>query len=274
MAHERYLGYGLGMNTLGIAVIACGPSFLKYSQILVEGINSRVKLHGNIRVYVITDQHVVDVNNPSNVEIVYINIPKLEWPEATLFRYKLINKYLTNENLTHIFYMDADLEVIDYIDETDFLLEDKLFCVAHPGYFNRGLIFNLVRKVYYPPWETSAKFTCALSLFRRKVYVAGGFWGGPKVKILAMCDELEKLTDRDIGLGLYARSYDESYLNWWVANNTEVKVLTPVFLFAEQFPWLAHLIRPRILAVTKDQDTVVQKKLKDKAYKGEGRKRF
>ena len=262
------------MNTVGIGVIACGESYLKYSQILVEGINSRVKLNGSIRVYVITDQHVVNVNNYSNLQIVYINTPKLGWPEAALLRYKLINKYMANENLTHIFYMDADLEVIDYIEETEFPLDDRIFCVAHPGYFNRGLIFNLVRKVYYPPWETSTRFSCALSLFKRKVYIASGFWGGPKEKILAMCEQLEKLTERDMRHGLYARSYDESYWNWWVANNKDVKVLSPIFLFAEQFPWLAHLIRPRILAVTKDQDTVAHKMLKDKEYKGEGRKRF
>lgn len=262
------------MNTVGICVVACGEAYLRYSQILVEGINSRVKLNGDICVYLITDQYVANVSNYSNLQVVYINIPELKWPEAALFRYKLINKYLADENLTHIFYMDADLEVIDYIEETDFPLDDRIFCVAHPGYFNRGLIFNWVRKVYYPPWETSTRFSCSLNLSKRKVYVASGFWGGPKEKILAMCEELEGLTERDIQLGHYARSYDESYFNWWIANNKDVKILSPIFLFAEQFPWLAHLIRPRILAVTKDLDTVAYKMVKDKEYKGEGRKRF
>ena len=262
------------MKTIGIAVIACGDSYFEYAQILIKSIDLKVEIGGNIRVYVMTDQPIVKISNPSNIEVVYINIPKLQWPEATLLRYRLISRHLSHENLTHIFYMDADLEVIDFINGSDIPLDRSLFCVAHPGYYNRGLIFDLVRKIYYPPWETSSKFACALNVFKRKIYVAGGFWGGTKTEVLALCEALAKLTERDMSLGLYPRSYDESYLNWWVANNKGIVILTPIFLFAEQFLWLTNLSRPRILAVTKDQKLVDKKNLRDKIYKGEARKRF
>lgn len=274
MVLARNLHYSSAVNTVGIAIIACGESYFVYSQKLIEGINSRIRLDGNIRIYLLTDQDFARFRSLSKIEINYIKIPSLRWPEATLFRYRLINKYLARENLTHIFYMDADLEVIDYVEAKDFPLDERIFSVAHPGYYNRGRFFNLVRKVYYPPWETSSKCGCAVGLLRRKVYVAGGFWGGPKEKIIEMCAELEKLIDRDVLLGHYARSYDESYWNWWVAYNREVKILSPIYLFAAEFPWLSHFKRPRILAVSKEQNMVAYKIERDKKYKGENRRRF
>ena len=268
------LSYYLDMVKVGIAVIACGESYLRYSQKLIETLDSKVSFSRSIKVYVMTDQQSIKVNSYANLEVIYIPIAKLEWPQATLLRYRLIEKFLSGEDLTHVFYMDADLEVINEIEESDLPLDEKFFCVAHPGFFNRGFLFRLIKKVYYPPWETNSKFSCALPLRRRKTYVAGGFWGGSKSEILTMCNLLSRLTDRDIELGLYPRSYDESYLNWWIANNQGVVVLTPVFLFAEQFPWLEDLQKPRILAVTKDQATAGQKAERDVIFKHNSKNRF
>ena len=262
------------MGVVGIAVIACGESYFDYSQQLIKTLDSNVHFSETIRVYVMTDKQNIKVNFSSNLEVRYINIPKLEWPEATLLRYELISKHLSSEDLTHIFYMDADLEVIDEFNESDIPLDSNFFCVAHPGFYNRGLLFNLIKKIYFPPWETSSRFSCSIPFFKRTTYVAGGFWGGRKAEILRMCDILAKHTDRDRGLGLYPRSYDESYLNWWVAKNRGSVVLTPIFLFTEQFPWLANLQKPRILAVTKSQDIANHKLKRDDIYKGTAKNRF
>jgi histo-blood group ABO system transferase len=262
------------MGVVGIAVIACGDSYFDYSQQLIKTLDSKVHFSKTIRVYIMTDKQNIKVNVPSNLEVRYISIPKLDWPEATLLRYELISKHLSSEDLTHIFYMDADLEVIDEIDDSDIPFDSNFFCVAHPGYYNRGLLFNLIKKIYFPPWETSPRFSCSIPFFKRSTYVAGGFWGGRKQEILRMCDILSTHTNRDRGLGLYPRSYDESYLNWWVAKNLECVVLTPIFLYAEQFPWLANLQKPRILAVTKSKVISDHKFQRDGIYKGRAKNRF
>lgn len=263
------------MVNVGIAVIACGETYFKYSQKLIETLDSKVSFSSPIRVFIMTDQQHSKNYLSANLNVFYITVPKLEWPLATLMRYELISQHLSKlDDITHIFYMDADLEVINQIDESDLPLDKDFFCVAHPGFYNRGFFFNLIKKFYFPPWETKAKFSCALPLWKRRNYIAGGFWGGKKHEIIGMCNVLSQLTQRDIELNLYPRSYDESYLNWWVAKNQGAVVLTPIFLFVEQFAWLKGLSNPRILAVTKDQLTVDEKARRDVIYKSKSVNRF
>jgi hypothetical protein len=251
-------------STIAVVVIACGRDYLSYTQTLLKGINNYFLRDSEVEVLVFTDQEPPEISIFDHIVLRYISIPKMSWPQASFMRYSLIDEYSDIFSAEYIIYMDADLEVVSEISFLELFMKD-FFCVLHPGYYNRNPFFIFLRKFYHPPWEISKKFSSRIPLIKRKIYVAGGIWGGKTNSVLSLARELASITKIDVEHNLFPRSYDESYLNWWVLKNKNIVFLSPQYLYAN-YKWLANIDLPKILAVTKQGDIVTYKIERNKLF--------
>jgi hypothetical protein len=196
----------------------------------------------------------------------------LEWPEATLFRYKFIKRVSDQAEEGIVVYIDADMLVNFDISEIGTMNLDKQrpVFVMHPGYWRpkglQNLAFYLANPKYIindirrkaimgalGDWEVDEASTAYVRRESRKSYVCGGFWFGNTKTISAICNEMILQVDTDLQRGVIAKWHDESHLNEWASRNS-FHSLSPEYCYVLRAPNLTHLT-PRIIAVEKDVRT-------------------
>ena len=247
-------------SRIGIVVIATSSNYVNYANKLISSIADHFQVSEEVDVLVLTDLPSKIKNPSARLNVHLVEIESLAWPYATLLRYRLIMESSKLLNHDYIFYMDSDLLVLQHVTIEDFLKkEERLFLVRHPGYYGRGFLNELSRRFIYPPWETNALSCARVPWFKRKRYFAGGLWGGKSQSVLDMVSTLEKRVNVDLQNNFFARSFDESHLNWWASRQKGFKILSPEYLYANGFPGMKKIEKPKILAVQKDSSTVLQK---------------
>jgi hypothetical protein len=195
-------------------------------------------------------------------------IPSLTWPEATLFRFRLMEAAqdsLTDEILV---YLDADMLVMsDFIESIPENLKSGIGLVKHPGYFrpkgwkllllyatNFKLLLSDFRSYLVigglGSWEMNQQYRAYVPRKLRKNYVCGGTWLGFNTEFLNMVSKLSLIERADTSIGLIPRWHDESILNWWNAFNAPT-LLSSSYCYDPSYPQL-KLIPEYIRAVNKN----------------------
>lgn len=191
-------------------------------------------------------------------KIIYIEIERKGFPGDTLYRYHHFSSVreqlvsLGDECPNSLFYLDADMLVVDEVGEEVLPIDEKpLVGTAHPGFFNRPgnnplgtPETNPRSRAYIPPDRL------------RPCYWAGGFNGGKFDDFLNMSDEIKFRVDEDSKNGIMAVWHDESHLNAYYSEKFsfgKVKTLIPSFCYPESW----NLPYPKkILALDKNHAEV------------------
>lgn len=227
-----------------------------------------------IQIYLFTDQVAAAKNwashNLKNISVNYFGIPSLAWPEATLFRYRIISQHADEFQEPVLMYLDSDMKIMRNIGDEfyDNLNPELMNLVIHPGFFNfknklqvwrlqpalikRELLDLFLRKKFPGDWETSKKSTAYVSRRKRKNYVHGAIWIGASNTFLDMAKTLEKNVDQDLENGIIAKWHDESHLNWFAANH-DVNILDSRFSWHEDYIYLRN-IRPFVTTIRKNNN--------------------
>lgn len=205
-----------------------------------------------------------------------IEIPPYGWPEATLFRYKILMENSSQLNGDIVMYLDCDMLVVANFSKEIMksVYSDKLFTVAHPGYFVGGNIKNIFSGIFDPKiicsatksimvlqrglgdWESNNISTAFVPKHKRKKYVHGAIWFGKKKTIIELCGVLNERIELDLKLKYIAKWHDESHLNWYVAERLEqVSILNPTLSWHPFFKNIKHL-KPMIANVAKNNDEI------------------
>lgn len=204
-------------------------------------------------------------------KVVVHKIPNLQWPHATLYRYKYIAKFGNGLSDDFIMHIDADMIVVPHrgFKISEFLSNHSVALVRHPGYwrdlFPINIYFYIVNPVYIyrdaklfikygnlGTWSKSKNSRAFISRAKRKEYFCGAVWFGRKKNIVELAQELDNLTDLDLRDGTTPIWNDESYLNYWATNNEKIS-LQPSFCFAENYKNLLN-VEPFIIALEKDKN--------------------
>lgn len=249
-------------NNIGVAVIATSDEYVTYAISMLSSLEKFFALEDRVVVTVFTDLPSRFECSFQRIEMRIVRIAPLVWPEASLLRYKLMSDFGNYLNQEVIFYADADLLFLDTLSLSEILpIRDRMSFVRHPGYFNRSTSMNLARKFVRTPWENRAASRAHVPMHKRKVYVAGGFWGGPRSQFMEMVSTLKLNVEDDLKNKIYAKSFDESHINWWITRHSNFQLLTPKYLFAEGFSGLNNIENPKILAVRKSELNLENKRL-------------
>ena len=192
------------------------------------------------------------------IKVVAHEIEPYTWPEATLFRYRLINNIAEKVDSDLVMHLDADMLVIqDFLKALPDNFKNGIALVRHPGYYRpwgvKKIFFYLQNKHYIRQdleairtlggigdWETSRDSKSFVSRAKRDKYVCGGTWFGYREEFFNMVKELAVLEKMDTENGVLPKWHDESILNFW-ASTHETTTLPPSFCFDPKYPQLRNL---------------------------------
>lgn len=211
------------------------------------------------------------LKSDSLLTFTFVEIQSLGWPDATLLRYEIFTKSSTQILGENIAYLDADMRFIDRPSffEPDWPAQASLVLTRHPGYYLQGAQGFLLLLMRSPKtlirlvkiriiegglgtWERHKTSQAFLKRAKRKTYVCGGFWFGERERVLSMCKILSQRTRKDISERIIARFHDESHLNWYLSNYSDIQLLSPENCFAEDYPNLVR-VKKRIIAIEKSE---------------------
>lgn len=188
--------------------------------------------------YVFTDsQEIYDSDKNKRIHVIYQQ--QLPWPLATLLRFHIFNMHKKLYKDDYLFFMNANLEIVEEIHKNILDSSKNMFFVQHPGYY------NVKRKKF--EYENNKKSTAFISRKEGKYYVAGGMIGGKTKSFLKMSSELEENINRDFKQNIIARWHDESHINRYIIGRSDVQILSPEYLYPEDnYEWLKDL-KPKII---------------------------
>jgi len=249
--------------SIGILSIATN-SYLDYWIDMATSFESNVRDPEKHTLYVFTDEveKATDYSrNHPQLNIQVIRVASMGFPEATLLRYEIYNKFkdhLSNEVLMHL---DADMLIHDskFLELESLAISNPegVVLVSHPGYWRpvgfKSVLLSLlhpkliVRDLYIwlklgglGSWETNLNSLAYVPRSMRKNYVCGGIWVGRNSTFKALCRDLSESTRKDLDIGRVPIWHDESFINMWASKN-KYTLLSPSFCFEPTYPQLASL---------------------------------
>ena len=249
----------MNKEKIGILTIATN----KYVEYWFDLLESWEKIESNQEIvfHVFTD----DVNYIKNEIVRFRNltieiheIPAYKWPEASLYRYRIFNKFASEISEPILMHLDADMRIMsDFSKKIPKVFLNGIALVRHPGYFRpsglkkilfylcspRHLIIDIKTNVLIGglgSWERNSYSTAYVPRSERKVYICGGTWLGDRDSFLRMVADLSTNEQTDSKNSYIASWHDESHLNWWNANNL-CTILDPSFCFDPNYSQLKGL---------------------------------
>jgi hypothetical protein len=249
------------IKSLGILSVATNH-YISYWEELVTSLDLCHPTENiKIKVYVFTDQveranlHAASLRN---ITVKAVEIDSYKWPEATLFRYRIFEKYLPNIHEELLMHLDADMKVEKwFIQAIPVELKRGIGLVSHPGYYRPKSWSRVVfywknpRKISADArmrlleggigsWDKNRNSLAFVPRRKRVNYVCGGTWIGLRNQYVEMVSELSRLEQKSTEKGIMPRWHDESILNKWYADNRP-SLLSPAFCFDPTYPQLKGL---------------------------------
>ncbi len=179
------------------------------------------------------------------------------WPLPTLLRYWYFSQY--SEELSqydYIFLMNANVICTDYVLEKEYLPNVKygenLVFTKHPGYEGMEAI--------YCPYERRKECRAYVSYNRGKQYVFGAMNGGTSSAYLEMVEIINNWAIDDLKRGIIATWHDESYVNKYIVNRNDYKLLSIKYCYPEGWEQQAEckilgLNKAKVLNVAEIKDS-------------------
>lgn len=222
---------------IGLCIMATG----KYDTFVEPLINSAREFfltEDRVTYFVFTDGKI-----PAAEDIVRIQQQRLGWPYDTMMRNSV---YLSAEmhfkDIEYLFALDADMRFVAPVGRE---ILSTLVGTQHPGFFNKQ-----------GSYETDRRSQAFVPSRKRKVYYAGGFFGGKTGAFLNICAATTKAIRKDLDYGIIAVWHDESHLNKYFAYNPPTKTLSPSYCYPEG--WNIPFT-PRLVALNKDHSLLRKK---------------
>ena len=186
-------------------------------------------------------------------------INSLNWPEATLYRYKLISEEAGSFTEDYLMHLDADMLFKQQFggDLRPQDWKNGIALVAHPGFwrpagFGRLRFYSANPKVFLidlvsylkigglGSWSRDLSSLAYVERYKRREYVCGGVWMGSRRSFLDMVASLDNSVSKDEERAVMAIWHDESHLNKWASENLHT-TLTPKYCFDPGYPQLRNL---------------------------------
>lgn len=175
--------------------------------------------------FVFTDANLIfGENENSNIHKIFQE--NLGWPNNTLLRFEMF--HTQKEKLKcfdYIFFMNANLLFIEEVKNDLIDQEKNLIVVKHPGFYNKQ------PKDF--TYERSKKSTAYIPFNEGMYYVAGGFNGGKSEHYLELIRILKSKIELDSKNDIIAIWHDESHLNRYIIDRSDLQILDPSYLYPE-----------------------------------------
>lgn len=166
----------------------------------------------------------------NNENVVKVQQENLGWPNNTLMRFEMFLKIKEKlQTYDYLYFLNGTMLPVREINSEIFPTEKQgLMVTLHPGFYK-------VKREQYTYDENPKSLAC-IPKNKGKYYFMGGFNGGTSKAFLAMCEELNQNTHKDLDQGVIALWHDESHLNHFMLDKKPL-ILSPSFGFPEDMPY-------------------------------------
>ncbi len=229
--------------TIGIIYIATG----NYIEFFTDFYNSAEKNfipEAEKKYFVFTDS-----DHPYLQKDNVIHIPQHQeyWPHVILHKFHyILEKQHFYKKIDFFIVFNSNLVFLEKISKTEFLPEQKynwLVGVEHPVQNNQP--------VNKRPFENRKNSTAYVPEKKRDIYFQSAILGERTQEFLQMCDILRDQVEKDYINNIIAVWHYESHVNSYFYNYKYPKVLSPSYLYPEDY----EIHKPKILMLNKAKNS-------------------
>ena len=209
---------------VSILTIATGK-YISFIPRLIESCEENFLRGVDKEYYIFTDCEDHDLLSRDN--LFFVKQEKLGWPYDTMMRFHMflgIEKLIKKSD--YCFFMNANLEILEAVEEEILPKLENFVAVKHPGFFTLDKS--------YMPFESNANSNFFVPMKKREMYYQGCFNGGKTKDWLKLCRLLSKKIDSDLNKGIVPIWHDESAINWYFNSLKKPLELEPVYSLPEQ----------------------------------------
>ncbi|MEG1717929.1 MAG: family 6 glucosyltransferase [Bacteroidales bacterium] len=178
--------------------------------------------------YVFTDSENI-LQEAHNKNVYVYAQESLGWPNMSLMRFEIFFRaYDRLQNVDYIVFFNANIEIKRNIYANDFLPilpEDNLLVCLHPYYYNKPIDEF--------PYDRNNNNRACIPKGKGRYYVQGALQGGRTKFFLEAIAILKDWVNEDLKKGVVPVWHDESYWNKYILDRTDLKVLSPSYLYPE-----------------------------------------
>ena len=140
--------------SIGVISIATNI-YLDYWKSMVHSADERTTFEDSVTFFVFTDnpqEAKLFAGRLKNVRVQAIKIPSYKWPEATLFRYKIIESFNSLLKTDLLMHLDADMifNSNPWIRIKSQLTKNDVCLVRHPGFWRPARFKKIQFYLKYP----------------------------------------------------------------------------------------------------------------------------
>lgn len=226
-------------------VIGTGKKYYDMAINLINSLNKYALKKHNVNILLFTDQ--IDPNI-KNTKVIYTK--QMGWPGPTLFRYRILSSVIEEYiKYDYIYYIDADMELVDYVDEE---ILGELVGVNHVGWFDKDL--------KEAPFERSIFSKAYIPYDKEQYYYHATFFGASRNQWLKMILTIKDYIDIDCLNGFLTTTFwDEAFLNRYFNIDCKPTVLlSPSYAFF--YKWRNDApFKPKIMNIEKNDTEEIKK---------------
>ncbi|XP_075041458.1 histo-blood group ABO system transferase-like [Mixophyes fleayi] len=235
---------------IGITVFAI-KKYTAFIKTFIETAEMFFMLGHTVNYYVFTDR-VGDIPNITLGEgrqLVILKVPSYNrWQEVSMRRMEMIRDQSRQRFVNEVDYLVCvDVDMVFSDDVGVEILSDS-FGTLHPSYFRAS------RAQF--TYERRQQSTAYIPTDEGDFYYAGGYFGGTVEEVYKLSNFCHNAMMTDKGNNIEAIWHDESYLNKYFLYHKPTKILSPEYLWDNNFGVPEVLKRRRFVAVPKNHNAV------------------
>ena len=235
---DKWIGLTHLKSTKQINVGVCIIATNKYKSFVpatMKSVNLHLYRNHNVIFYLFTDD---PSQFQANDNVVLHKIPSYGFPEATLYRYRIMKQAtqsFRDRELDYIFYIDADYQfnrrpTLQDLPPTDNLVEG-IFATKHLHNLNESFDEHHRIGSFERNENSQAYIGPNLSM---DAYYCGGFNGGSREAWITAIHEMDEMIQIDESNNVMPIWHDESIFNKYCALHKPVWVFNQSFIYTEQ----------------------------------------
>lgn len=215
------------METKSVAVLyICTGKYDVFWRDFFESMEKFFLTKSEKHYYIFTEaEHLYGEESCDRIHKIYQE--RMGWPYDTLMRFDLFS-HIEDElkQYDYIFFMNANMLCVKPVTEEEFLpVKEELLAVRHPGCIKYPVLLY--------PYDRNKKSTAYIPYGKGKYYFMGGLNGGKAEAYLELIRTLKASIQKDLDNGVIAKWHDESQINKYLLDRTDVKVLSPEYGYPE-----------------------------------------
>ncbi|XP_068106026.1 histo-blood group ABO system transferase-like [Hyperolius riggenbachi] len=235
---------------IGLTVFAV-KKYTMFVQTFIDSAEQFFMVGHKVTYYVFTDRvsDIPALTLRDGRKLVTLEVPSYQrWQDVSMRRMEMIRDQSRQKFIHEVDYLvcvDVDMK---FTDDVGVEILSDVFGTLHPGFYGTA------RQHF--TYERRPESTAYIPSDEGDFYYAGGYFGGTVEEVYKLTSYCHDAIIKDKENHLEARWQDESYLNKYFVYHKPTKILSPEYLWDNNYGVPGVLKRRRFVAVPKNHNAV------------------